>query len=109
MRTTDQWQQEIIELWQPGKLILTSGSRLARQLQHRHRLQHLGSDRNSWRPLEVHSLNHWLHRCWQELWDDEAPAGSWFRLRLWQEVARNAPPPADLTLDLALCQALDQT
>ncbi len=106
---TDLWQQEIIDSWQPGTLILTSGSRLARQLQHRHRLKQLDSASKSWRPLQVLSLNRWLHSCWQKLWDDEAPAGPWFRLRLWQEVARSYPPPADLLPDLALCQALDQT
>lgn len=106
---TDQWQQEIIDLWQPGTLILTSVSRLARQLQHRYRLQQIVRGHNSWRPLEVSSLNHWLHHCWQDLWESEAPAGSWLRLRIWHEIIRENPPPADLPLDLTLCQALDQT
>jgi hypothetical protein len=107
--TTDQWQQDIIDSWQPGTLILTSGSRLARQLQHRYRLQRIDKGGTSWRPLEVLSLNGWLNQCWQDLWESEPPAGSWLRLHLWHEIVRNNPPPADLPLDLALCQALDQT
>jgi ATP-dependent helicase/nuclease subunit B len=106
---TDQWQQKIIDSWQPGTLILTSGGRLARQLQHRYRLQQLQEGHNSWNPLEVRSLNGWLHQCWQDLWESRAPAGAWLRLRLWDEIIRDNPPPADLPLDLALCQALDQT
>ena len=106
---TDQWQQRVIDSWRPGSLILTSGGRLARQLQHRHRLQQLEKGHNSWRPLEVRSLNAWLHQSWQDLWESEAPAGSWLRLRLWYEIIRNNPPPAELPLDLPLCQTLDQT
>jgi RecB family exonuclease len=106
---TDNWQQEIIDSSQPGKLILTSGSRLARQLQHRHRLRQLKSAQSSWSPLAVHSLNRWLQSCWQGLWESEAPAGSWLRLRLWLEIIRDSPPPADIPLDPALCSALDQT
>ena len=109
MLTTDQWQQNIIDSWQPGSLILTSGGRLARQLQHRYRLQQLEKGHNSWSSLEVRSLNGWLHQCWQDLWENGAPAGAWLRLRLWDEIIRHNPPPADLPLDLALCQALDQT
>ena len=106
---TDQWQQRVIDSWRPGSLILTSGGRLARQLQHRYRLQQLEKGHNSWRPLEVRSLNGWLHQSWQDLWESRAPAGSWLRLRLWHEIIHNNPPPADLPLDLALCQVLDQT
>ncbi|MDH3802305.1 MAG: hypothetical protein OEU80_09500, partial [Deltaproteobacteria bacterium] len=106
---TDQWQQRVIDSWRPGSLILTSGGRLARQLQHRHRLQQLEKGHNSWRPLEVRSLNAWLHQSWQDLWESEAPAGSWLRLRLWYEIIRNNPPPAELPLDLPLCQTLDRT
>ena len=106
---TDQWQQRVIDSWRPGSLILTSGGRLARQLQHRHRLQQLEKGNNSWRPLEVRSLNAWLHQSWQDLWESEAPAGSWLRLRLWYEIIRNNPPPAELPLDLPLCQTLDRT
>ncbi|MGD8687262.1 MAG: PD-(D/E)XK nuclease family protein [Syntrophobacterales bacterium] len=109
MLTTDQWQQDIIDSWRPGSLILTSGGRLARQLQHRYRLQQLENDHNSWHPLNVRSLNSWLHQSWQDLWESRAPAGFWLRLRLWYEIMRNNPPPADLPLDLALCQLLDQT
>ena len=105
---TDQWQQRVIDSWRPGSLILTSGGRLERQLQHRHRLQQLEKGHNSWRPLEVRSLNAWLHQSWQDLWESEAPAGSWLRLRLWYEIIRNNPPPAELPLDLPLCQTLDQ-
>jgi len=107
--TTDQWQQEIIDLWQPGTLILTSGSRLARQLLHRYRLQQIDNNCRSWQPLEARSLNGWLNRSWQDLWEDKAQAGPWLRLHLWHEIIRNNPPPADLPLDLALCQTLDQT
>ena len=106
---TDQWQQRAIDAWRPGSLVLTSGGRLARQLQHRHRLQQLEKGHNSWRPLEVRSLNGWLHQSWQDLWESEAPAGPWLRLRLWYEVIRNNQPPAELPLDLPLCQTLDQT
>ncbi|MBT8407725.1 MAG: PD-(D/E)XK nuclease family protein, partial [Deltaproteobacteria bacterium] len=106
---TDQWQQKIIDSWQPGTLILTSGGRLARQLQHRYRLQQLEKGHNSWNPLEVRSLNGWLHQSWQDLWESGAPAGGWLRLRLWHEIIYDNPPPADLPLDLTLCQALDQT
>jgi RecB family exonuclease len=109
MLTTDQWQKNIIDSWRPGSLILTSGGRLARQLQHRYRLQQLKEGHTSWCPLEVRSLNSWLHQSWQELWESRAPAGSWMRLRLWYEIIRNNPPPADLPLDFALCQLLDQT
>jgi RecB family exonuclease len=106
---TDRWQQRILDTWQPGTLLLTSGGRLARQLQHRYRLQQLEKGHNSWNPLEVKSLNGWLHHSWQVLWESRAPAGSWLRLRLWHEIIHNNPPPADLPLDLALCQVLDQT
>ena len=109
MLTTDQWQKNIIDSWRPGSLILTSGGRLARQLQHRYRLQQLKEGHTSWCPLEVRSLNSWLHQSWQDLWGSRVPAGSWLRLRLWHEIIRNNPPPADLPLDLALCQLLDQT
>ena len=108
MLTTDQWQRNIIDSWRPGSLILTSGGRLARQLQHRYRLQQLEQGRNSWPPLEVRSLNSWLRQSWQNLWESRAPAGSWLRLRLWHEIVCNNPPPAELPLDLALCQLLDQ-
>ena len=106
---TDDWQQEIIDSWKPGTLILTSGSRLARQLQHRYRLQQIENDHNGWRPLEARSLNGWLNQCWQDLWASETPAGSWFRLRLWHEIISNHPSPADIPLDPALCSTLDQT
>ncbi len=109
MSLTDQWQQKIIDSWQAGTQILTSGSRLARQLQHRYRLQQLEKGHNSWYPLEVRSLNGWLHHCWRDLWESRAPAGSWLRFRLWHDIIRNNPPPTDLPLDLALCQTLDQT
>jgi len=107
--TTGQWQQRIIDAWQPGTLILTSGSRLARQLLHRYRLQQIERTNKSWQPPEARSLNGWLNQCRQNLWEDEAPAGSWLRLHLWHEILRNNPPPADLPLDLPLCQTLDQT
>ena len=106
---TDDWQQEIIDAWQPGTLILTSGGRLARQLIHRYRLQQIENGHKSWRPLEARSLNGWLNQCRQNLWENEAPAGAWLRLRLWHEILRNNPPPADLPLDLPLYQTLDQT
>jgi RecB family exonuclease len=106
---TDDWQREIIDTWQPGTLILTSGGRLARQLIHRNRLQQIDNGHKSWQPLEARSLNGWLNQCQQNLWEAEAPAGSWLRLRLWHEILRNNPPPADLPLDLALYQTLDQT
>jgi hypothetical protein len=48
MLTTDQWQKNIIDSWRPGSLILTSGGRLARQLQHRYRLQQLKEGHTSW-------------------------------------------------------------
>ncbi len=107
--TTEQWQQRIIDAWQPGTLILTSGGRLARQLIHRYRQQQRENGHKSWQPLEARSLNGWLNQYWQNLWEDEAPAGSWLRLHLWHEILRNNPPPADLPLDLSLCQTLDQT
>ncbi len=109
MLTTDQWQKNIIDSWRPGSLILTSGGRLARQLQHRYRLQQLEEGHTSWCPLEARSLNGWLNQCWHNVWEDEAPAGSWLRLHLWHEIVRNNPPPAELPLDLPLCQTLDQT
>ena len=109
LSTTDQWQQRIIDSWQPGTLILTSGSRMARQLVHRYRLQQIENNQKSWQPLEARSLNGWLHRSWQDLWEDRSLAGSWLRLLLWHEIVRNNPLPADLPLDLALCQLLDQT
>lgn len=109
MVTTDQWQKNIIASWRPGSLILTSGGRLARQLLHRYRLQQIEKDNTSWHPLEVKSLNSWLHQSWQDLWESGALAGFWLRLRLWYEIMRNNQPPADLPLDLALCQLLDQT
>jgi ATP-dependent helicase/nuclease subunit B len=107
--STDEWQQRIIDSWQPGTLILTSGSRMARQLLHRYRLQQIDNNHKSWQPLEARSLNGWLHKSWQDLWEDKALAGSWLRLHLWHEIILNNPPPADLPLDLALCQTLDQT
>ena len=79
---TDQWQQEIIDSWRPGTLLLTSGGRLARQLQHRYRLQQLEKGYRSWNPLEVNSLNAWLRHCWQSLWESKTHAGSWLRLHL---------------------------
>jgi RecB family exonuclease len=103
------WQQRIIDSWQPGTLILTSGGRLARQLQHLYRVQNMAAGIDSWRPLEVSNLNRWLHDCAQDLWETETPAGLWLRLRLWHEIVHNNQPPADLPLDLALCQTLDQT
>ena len=106
--TTDEWQQKLVDSWQPGSLILTSGGRLARQLIHRYRLQQIEKNNDSWQTLEARSLNGWLNQCWQDLWGDEAPAGSWLRLHLWQEILRNDPPPAELPLDLPLCQTLDQ-
>lgn len=109
MSTTDQWQQRLIDSWEPGTLVLTSGSRLARQLRHRYRLRQIGKGRSGWRPLEAQSLNSWLYRFWADLWEDTAPAGVWFRLRLWQELAASLPPPADLDVDLGLSQALDET
>jgi len=107
--TTDDWQKRIVESWQPGRLILTSGSRMARQLHHRYRLQQIENDHQSWQPLEAQSLNGWLKRSWQNVWEDKPQAGSYLRLHLWHEVVRNNPPPADLPLDLTLCQTLDQT
>ena len=107
--TTEQWQQKIVNTWQPGTLILTSGGRLARQFIHRHRLQQIEDGYKSWQPLEASSLNGWLNQCQQNLWQAEAPAGAWLRLRLWQEILGNNPPPADLPLDLPLYQILDQT
>jgi ATP-dependent helicase/nuclease subunit B len=107
--TTDLWQQRIIDSWQPGTLILTSGSRMARQLLHRYRLQQIENNQKSWQPLEARSLNGWLNKSWQALWQDKSLAGSWLRLRLWHEIVLNNPLPADLPLDLALCQTLDQT
>ena len=106
--TTDEWQQKLVDSWQPGSLILTSGGRLARQLTHRYRLQQIEKNNESWQTLEARSLNGWLNQCWQDLWGDEAPASSWLRLHLWQEILRNDPPPAELPLDLPLCQTLDQ-
>jgi len=70
--TTEQWQQRIIDAWQPGTLILTSGGRLARQLIHRYRQQQRENGHKSWQPLEARSLNGWLNQYWQNLWDDEA-------------------------------------
>ncbi|MCG6918685.1 MAG: hypothetical protein LJE89_14215, partial [Deltaproteobacteria bacterium] len=58
---TDDWQQKIIDAWQPGTLILTSGGRLARQLIHRYRLQQIDDGYKSWQPLEASSLNGWLN------------------------------------------------
>ena len=107
--TTDQWQQSIIDTWQPGTLILTSGSRMARQLIHRYRLQQRENKQKSWQLLEARSLNGWLNRSWQDLWEDKVHAGPWLRLHLWHEIVCNNPPPADLPLDLALCHTLDQT
>jgi len=106
---TGDWQQRIIDAWQPSTLILTSGGRLARQLSHRYRLQHIEKGSKSWQPLQARSLNGWLNQCRQHVWENEITAGSWLRLDLWLEIVRNNPPPADLPLDLALCQALDQT
>ena len=82
---------------------------MARQLVHRYRLQQIEDSQKSWQPLEVQSLNSWLNRSWQNLWEDRCLAGSWLRLHLWHEIVRNNPLPADLPLDLALCQTLDQT
>ena len=82
---------------------------MARQLLHRYRRQQIEDNHNSWQPLEARSLNGWLNKGWQDLWEDEALAGPWLRLHLWHEIIRNNPPPADLPLDLALCQTLDQT
>jgi ATP-dependent helicase/nuclease subunit B len=107
--TTDEWQQKLIDSWQPGSLILTSGGRLARQLVHRYRLQQIELGNNSWQPLEARSLNGWLNEWRQNVWENEAPAGPWLRFHLWLEIVRNNPPPAELPLDLALCQTLDQT
>ena len=109
LSTTDQWQQRIIDSWQPGTLILTSGSRMARQLVHRYRLQQIENNLKSWQPLEAQSLNGWLNRTWQNLWGDRSLAGSWLRLHLWHEIVRNNPLRSELPLDLALCQTLDQT
>jgi ATP-dependent helicase/nuclease subunit B len=106
--TTEQWQQEILDSWRPGMLILTSGSRLSRALQHRHRLQERVLGRKGWRSMEVLSLNNWLHRCSLDLWEEKSPAGPLYRLRLWQEIASNLPPPGEISLDPGLCQALDQ-
>ena len=107
--TTNQWQQRIIDSWHPGTLILTSGSRMARQLVHRYRLQQIENNLKSWQPLEAQSLNGWLNRTWQNLWGDRSLAGSWLRLHLWHEIVRNNPLRSELPLDLALCQTLDQT
>ncbi|MBW1980286.1 MAG: PD-(D/E)XK nuclease family protein [Deltaproteobacteria bacterium] len=106
---TEAWQQMLLDRWRPGTLVVTSGSRLARALKHRHRLQQLAAARRGWLTVEAMSLNNWLQRSYASLWDSEVPASLLRRLQLWQEAASRQPPPEDLSLDFNLLRMLEQS
>jgi hypothetical protein len=72
------FQEHILDLAEKGFPVLAESDRLVHQLQLRRRLKRIGVKGVGWagETLRIHTLNHWMERCWEESWPEfwAAPA-----------------------------------
>ncbi|MBA4394959.1 MAG: hypothetical protein C0407_15510, partial [Desulfobacca sp.] len=107
--TTEALQSGVVAEADQQTLILTSGGRLARQLRHAFRLDHLKKGQRGWQSPQVLSLNAWIEKIWRGSWPEEFLPSPLKILRLWEEAVTCCALPEGLTADIQLYQALDET
>jgi ATP-dependent helicase/nuclease subunit B len=102
-------QDFLLQEASPETLIIVPHQRLARQVWHRQRQQHLAAGHSAWEPLHLLTLGAWWRELYRSLWLPQLPAPPLRRLALWAQALEAGPALEGTQPDLAWAKALDET